>query len=268
MRPVTFVKWGGSLITDKTGRFSVRTDVLERLADELARYHAAPPNAPIVLGHGSGSFGHVAAREAGFDPGAPLPDPAPALSQIQKAVDTLHRHVVHALRNAGLPVFSWAPSSAFVTTRGTPERSSSDPVHHALSAGALPVTYGDVTLDTKHGLSICSTETVFRTLIDALQQQGPPVARVLWCGNTDGVYDANGHTLPDLTAEQARTMIGDVHDPDGTDVTGGMALRLRTASALAEQGIDSLLLNGTVPNRFAAALRNDPDAHRTHIAAG
>jgi isopentenyl phosphate kinase len=268
MRPVTFIKWGGSLITDKTGRFSVRTDVLERLADELACYHASAPNAPIVLGHGSGSFGHVAAREAGFDPNAALTDPAPALSQIQKAVAKLHRHVVHVLRNAGLPVFSWAPSSAFVTTRGTPQLDTAAPVQHALSAGALPVTYGDITLDTEHGLSICSTETVFRTLIDALRQQGRPVARVLWCGNTDGVYDADGHTLPHLTAEQARAMIGDVHAPGGTDVTGGMALRLRTASALAEQGIDSLLLNGTVPGRFAATLRSAPDAHCTRIAAG
>jgi len=268
MRPVTFIKWGGSLITDKTGRFSVRTDVLEHLADELACYHANAPSAPLILGHGSGSFGHVAAREAGFDPEAPLADPAPALSQIQKAVTKLHQHVMHALRDAGLPVFSWAPSSAFVTTRGTPQLDTAAPVQHALSVGALPVTYGDVTLDTEHGLSICSTEAVFRTLIAALQTQDIPIARVLWCGNTDGVYDADGHTLPHLTAAEARTMISDVHAPGGTDVTGGMALRLHTASALAEHGIDSLLLNGTVPGRFAAALRNAPDAHRTHIAAG
>ena len=268
MRPVTFIKWGGSLITDKTGRFSVRTDVLERLADELTRYHADAPNAPLVLGHGSGSFGHVAAREAGFDPDAPLTDPAPALSHIQAAATALHQHVMHALRDAGLPVFSWAPSSAFATTRGTPQLDTAAPVQQALSVGALLATYGDVTLDTEHGLSICSTEAVFRALIAALQTQGIPIARVLWCGNTDGVYDADSRTLPHLTGEQARAMIGDVHAPGGTDVTGGMALRLRTASALAEQGIDSLLLNGTVPGRFAAALRNEPDAHRTHIAAG
>ena len=268
MRPVTFIKWGGSLITDKTGRFSVRTDVLERLADELARYRTESPHAPLVLGHGSGSFGHVAAREAGFDPDAPLTDPAPALSHIQAAATALHQHVMHALRDAGLPVFSWAPSSAFATTRGTPQLDTAAPVQQALSVGALLATYGDVTLDTEHGLSICSTEAVFRALIAALQTQGIPIARVLWCGNTDGVYDADSRTLPHLTGEQARAMIGDVHAPGGTDVTGGMALRLRTASALAEQGIDSLLLNGTVPGRFAAALRNEPDAHRTHIAAG
>ena len=224
-----------------------------------------------MLGHGSGSFGHVAAHEAGLDGSTPPDSPARALSRVQRAVSELHQHVMHALRDAGLAVFSFAPSSAAVATNGTPRALSAAPLQHALSVGALPITYGDILLDTERKLSICSTETVFRALIDALHEAGTPVARVLWCGNTDGVYDADGRTLDTLTAPQARAMIGDMHAPDGTDVTGGMALRLHTASALAERGIDSLLLNGAEPGCFASALRGTPegipDGHCTHIPA-
>lgn len=267
MRPVTFVKWGGSLITDKAGRFSVRADVLTRLAGELARYRAAAPEAPLVLGHGSGSFGHVAAREAGITGSAPPPDAAQALSRVQAAATRLHQHVVQALRDAGLPVFSFAPSSAALSTGGTPNPPDAAPVHRALSLGALPVTYGDVFLDTDGPPRICSTEAVFQALIAALRDGGTATARVVWCGGTNGVYDGDGATLPVLSPDEARALAGDVHAPHGTDVTGGMALRLRTASALATQGIDSLLVNGAVAGRLTAALQGTADAHRTHIVA-
>lgn len=265
MRPVTFVKWGGSLITDKTGHFTVRTNVLQRLAEELARYRNEAPNAPLVLGHGSGSFGHVAAHEAGLDGSTPPEDLAQALSCVQRAVSELHKHVMQSLRDARLPAFSFAPSSATTAASGTPHTLNAAPVQRALSVGALPVTYGDILLDTERGLSICSTETIFRALIDALDAAGTPVAQVLWCGSTDGVYDTDGHTLSTLTAAQARAIANDVHAPRGTDVTGGMALRLRTASALAAQGIGSLLLNGDTPGHLAAALRQE-DIPGTRIA--
>lgn len=254
MPPMTFVKWGGSLITDKTGRFSVRTAVLKRLAREVARAWPAYQGR-LLIGHGSGSFGHVAAHDVGLD--RHDTPPAAALSRVQDAVATLHRHVVQALREADLPVFSWAPSSAFVTTHGTPAACSAAPVQHALSAGALPVTYGDITLDTADGLAICSTETVFRTLVDALSDTPSAPERVLWCGNTNGVYDDSGTPIDMLTIREARAMINVVDAPDGTDVTGGMAHRLEVACALADQGLNSLLLNGDAPGRLLGALRHN-----------
>jgi isopentenyl phosphate kinase (EC 2.7.4.-) len=59
-----FLKLGGSLITDKTRENAPRLDVIRRLAREISGALAtAPPK--LVLGHGSGSFGHAAARKYG-----------------------------------------------------------------------------------------------------------------------------------------------------------------------------------------------------------
>lgn len=63
-RDVTLVKLGGSLITRKDTPDTARLDVIHRLARELARAQSAGHR--LVLGHGSGSFGHPAARRAGL----------------------------------------------------------------------------------------------------------------------------------------------------------------------------------------------------------
>ena len=54
---VILIKLGGSLITDKAGHEVVRSGVLARLAVELRQVAEACPSG-LVLGHGSGSFGH------------------------------------------------------------------------------------------------------------------------------------------------------------------------------------------------------------------
>ena len=60
-----FLKLGGSLITDKNTPRALRPELLARLMREIAEARAARPGMRIVLGHGSGSFGHVEARRYG-----------------------------------------------------------------------------------------------------------------------------------------------------------------------------------------------------------
>lgn len=61
---ITLVKIGGSLITDKQHNRSFRREIAERLAQELrAALHEKPM--PLIVGHGSGSFGHFEAKQHG-----------------------------------------------------------------------------------------------------------------------------------------------------------------------------------------------------------
>ena len=59
---------------------------------------------------------------------------------------------------AGLPPFTWAPSSALVARAGRPVAGTIEPLIGALDLGLLPVAYGDVVADCLWGASICSTE--------------------------------------------------------------------------------------------------------------
>jgi isopentenyl phosphate kinase len=310
---IVLVKLGGSLITDKTRPETVRAETLARLASEIAGAFPACRER-LVVAHGSGSFGHVAAERHGLGraglerpviqvqqlgsqdrqphpadhlgnsgrpsrptsqqafPGqppdspqsdtpahVPLLTPAQALGAAvtQDRAAALHRLVIAALLAAGAAPFSLAPSSAVVAAGGIPRELFAEPLLRALADGLLPVSYGDVVLDRERGATICSTEALFALLARALPRHGLAVRRVVWLGETDGVYDGAGRTLPRLDAASfagARAAIGAAA---GTDVTGGMLHRVEAALELAARGIPSLIANGATPGLLARALAGD-----------
>ncbi|HVT58834.1 MAG TPA: isopentenyl phosphate kinase [Thermoanaerobaculia bacterium] len=256
-REVLLVKLGGSLITDKATAETARPEVLARLAGEIVR--GAPcAGSSLIVGHGSGSFGHVAAHRHGLAGGLRSRAQLAGVSDTQERAAALHRLVTAALAAAGADPFSIAPSSCVVAAAGRPVDIGLEPLRLALGAGLLPVVYGDVVLDREQGVAICSTELLFDLLARRLAEEGVRVRRVLWLGATDGVLDGAGRTLSRLTAAalaDARDAIGGAA---GTDVTGGMRHRVETALALARRGIPSLIANGTVPGLLERALRGEP----------
>ncbi|MBV8202037.1 MAG: hypothetical protein JOZ15_15565 [Acidobacteria bacterium] len=284
---VTLVKLGGSLLTDKSAIDAARSAVLARLAQEIAQGLRAAPGASgaaageaaagagqgtkpaLVIAHGSGSFGHVAARRHGLASGLRDAAQLPGVSHTQERAAALHWQVCAALAAAGLHPFSLAPSSSVVADGGRPLAIFVEPLLLALGHGLLPVLYGDVVLDRRQGVAICSTERLFELLAGELPAHGVRVERVLWLGETDGVYDAAGRTVARLGAgDWARRgeLRGAIGGAAGTDVTGGMLHRVETALALAARGIPSLIANGATPGLLAAALRGEPVAG-TEIAA-
>ncbi len=252
---IVLLKLGGSLITEKARPETPtpRREVIARLAAEIAAV-SRDPSTRLIVGHGSGSFGHVAARESGIAMGLRSPDQLPGAARTQERAAALHRLVIEALLAAGASPFSLAPSSCLVAAGGRPAAFAAEPLLLALDAGLLPVFYGDVVTDREWGVSICSTETLFETLAKTLLDGGRTIRRAVWLGETDGLYDADGHTVSRLAAadfEQAASAIG---EPSGTDVTGGMRHRVESALALARLGIPSLLANGLTPGLLGRAV--------------
>ncbi len=265
MTDVVLVKLGGSLITDKRGDGVARLEVIERLAREIA---AAWPRMRerLVLGHGSGSFGHAAAARHGVGKG-PLDAAANAgVSETRARAAELHALVIAKLLDAGLAPFTWAPSSAMTARAGKPAGGAIEPLEAALGAGLLPVTYGDVVLDRAWGASIASTEAVLTYLAGRLERRGRRVRRALWLGATAGIYDRHGETIERVERgddARVRRMIGEAA---GTDVTGGMLLRLDTARRLARRGIESRIADGRVPDLLTAGLLGE-DVPGTRVVA-
>lgn len=265
------VKLGGSLVTDKRGEAAARTEVIERLAVEIAaaRPRLEAAGTGVLLGHGSGSFGHVAAARYGLGEGLVVDgesgDPA-GVSVTQDQAARLHRLVVCALLRSGERPYSVLPSSAFVADRGRVVRGFLEPILNALALGLLPVTYGDVVADRTLGASICSTEAALGFLVLRLRRRGFAVRRLLWLGETDGIYDRDGKTIPTIDRKSFRAALRSIDAPAGTDVTGGMLLRVRTAYELARRGIESWILNGTRPGQLTAGLLGD-DVVATRVVA-
>lgn len=261
MPELTLIKLGGSLLTEKARPETPRTEVIERLAAEIARAASRLSGEQrLVLAHGSGSFGHVAARRYELAGGVRAAAQLPGISLTQDRAAALHRQVIGALVAAGALPFSLAPSSCVVAAGGRPAAFTGEPLLLALRQGLLPVLYGDVVLDREQGVAICSTERLFELLARHLPQLGFAVGRALWLGETDGVYDDEGRTIPSISAASFGDAARAIGAPAGTDVTGGMRHRVETALALADRGIPSLLLNGLVPGALERALLGEPVA--------
>jgi isopentenyl phosphate kinase len=259
---VVLVKFGGSLLTDKAGDRALRHEVMARLAQEVASVlpQLRQRGCGLILGHGSGSFGHRAAVDVGYDPADPGDkgrSPSDGAT-IRRAALELHSHVLEALCAAGLPAFSFPPASFLLAREGELELAAPAvvaPLRSALAQGYLPVVFGDVVIDSSSGFTIASTESVFLQLVRALSAD-LEVRVVLWFGETDGVLEAGGKTLPRLQVDQQRPQMADAR---GSDVTGGMVHRLDSAYELARDGVPSRLLNGLSAGAVERALLDAVD---------
>ncbi|MCA1553282.1 MAG: uridylate kinase, partial [Chloroflexi bacterium] len=190
MSELVFVKLGGSLITDKNNPYTPRLDVIRRCARELANAMRTRSNLRLLLAHGSGSFGHVAAVQSKFGSGG-----AAGYDQTGAAAARLNRMVTDACLDEGLPVVSIQPSASAVCNDGKLVALATRPIELALEHRLVPLLYGDVAFDLTRGAAIASTEILF----DFLARQLHPT-RILLVGQVDGVFTAD--PLRDESAER------------------------------------------------------------------
>lgn len=259
MTHLTFIKLGGSLITDKTQRYHARREVIARLGYEIVAACHTDPSLLVVLGHGSGSFGHVAARESGYDRQRGHPSPL-ALAQVAAAASALNQIVREELVQAGLPVVSIAPSATGVLDDGTYRAFSVDHLQRLLDYGAIPLVYGDVVLGTAGTTGIASTEMVFDSLARVLKPQ-----RLYLLGIVDGVFASapteglpNPPLIHEIASHNWMEIQGGLGGSHGTDVTGGMLAKVRETLELVEsvEGLEARILNGETPGLLERLLLN------------
>ncbi len=248
---LAFLKLGGSLITDKTRASTPRKDVLARLAKEIAEAQETRPQLQLVLGHGSGSFGHVPAAKHGTRDGVRTPEGWRGFAEVWRQASALTRMVVESLHAAGLPAMVFSPSAAALAEDGKVTRWDLTPLRLALQAGLLPVVHGDVAFDLRRGGTVLSTEDVFAHLARQLHP-----ARILIAGIEPGVwadYPACTRILPEITPQ---TPAASVRGSAATDVTGGMASKVAEMLRLVAEipGLETLIFDGVQPGRVRDAL--------------
>lgn len=257
MENILFLKLGGSLITDKKGVEAVREGVLNRLAQEIQQARAANPGMLLLLGHGSGSFGHVAGAKYGTRQGVQTPEQWLGFSEVSAAALRLNRLVVEALLAAGVPALSFAPSASVQCENGRITHIAVAPIRAALAAGLLPVTHGDVAFDRVQGGTIVSTEEVMMALAPALRPSW-----LLLAGETDGVYDQAGQVIASISRQTYPEIENALGASRGTDVTGGMAGKVRAMLDLVKDQpqLTIRIFSGLKPNEVTHVLQN-PDTN-------
>lgn len=254
---LVFLKLGGSLITDKLRPYTPRLEVIQRLAEEIAQALRENPHLRLLVGHGAGSFGHVPAKKYGTRSGVHNQQEWLGFAEVWKEAATLNRYVTDAFINAGLPVISFSPCASVTANDGQVESWDLYPIRSAIEAGLLPLVFGDVIFDRQRGGTILSTEDLFDYLARHFHPQ-----RILLAGIEKGVwrdYPQCTTLLTNITPATFQSTTLHLGGSNATDVTGGMASKVRQSLALVEAivGLEVLIFSGEEPGAIRSALQGE-----------
>jgi isopentenyl phosphate kinase len=252
--PTVFLKLGGSLITDKTRVEHARPRVIRRLAREIKSALEARPDLRLVLGHGSGSFGHVAAKKYGTRDGVKDQSGWIGLTEVAAAAARLNQIVTDIFIAEGVPVISLPPSASARCEDGRLTYLDTSGLHSALSHRLVPLVQGDVAWDSVRGATIVSTEDVFIYLAAEIEP-----TKILLAGEVAGVYNSavmTGEVIKMITPASINEYAAALGGSHGTDVTGGMIGKVRQMIDLVRQhpAIEVRIFSGTRPGNVRRVL--------------
>ncbi len=232
----TFIKFGGSVITDKTGQEAPDLAVIERLASAVAAARAADPSLAIVLGHGSGSFGHHYAARYGIHRGTPADADHTGFALTAAAALRLNRIVVDALLAAGVPALSLQPSASLQSAGGQISHWETAPIAEALRRRLVPVIHGDVAFDTAQGTAIISTEALltFLALRTPLRPQRIVLVGEAAVFTADPHRDPSAQPIPLIDRTNIHAVLQHTGGSRAADVTGGMRSKIELMWQLIE----------------------------------
>jgi isopentenyl phosphate kinase len=241
--------------------------MMDDLALQIATSLRSQLDLRLVIGHGAGSFGHVAASEYKTRDGYPHPSPLThrerdatednywkGFAEVWYQASSLNRYVMEALHKAGLRTIALAPSGSVIASDGQVAVWETTPIRMALAAGIVPVIFGDVVFDEVRGGTILSTENLFAYLVKAMAPD-----RVLLAGLEAAVWEdfpARTRRIERITPESFEEIKHGVSGSAAADVTGGMEAKVREMLDLAQEtpGLKIQIFSGTQPGNLVRAL--------------
>jgi len=241
-KPV-ILKIGGSAITDKTAEATPRTEIINRLAEEIKR--ADLDN--LIIVHGGGSFGHPTAAKYGIKDGYKEESTQKlGFAETHHIMTVLNGLVMDALIWHEIPALSVAPSCCFITENGKIKIYDDTALKAMQKLAFTPVMYGDAVFDEKLGFTILSGDQLVAYLAIKYKAQ-----KIVIGADTDGLFDSDPKTNPNakpykhLTLAELKGIQPKLGKAAGTDVTGGMAGKIAELIPAVEAGVHVTITGAT-----------------------
>ena len=216
----TVLKLGGSVVTDKDLPETIDHEALQRAGEALgSTIDRGVPNYGLVVVHGGGSFGHHHASEHGVDTTNGSHD-VRAVRDVHGAMKRLNESVVETLVEHDVPAIPVHPLS--VGSRSTDETLTLPlaGIETMLGEGFVPVLHGDLIPHAGRGVTVVSGDELVAELATGLAAD-----RLGLCSTVPGVFDGSRVVVDRISAyEEVEDALG---GSDSTDVTGGMAAKVR-----------------------------------------
>lgn len=253
------LKLGGSIITDKDSvEPKVDSENLDRLCSEIARAYSEKSEDlkdGLIIVHGAGSFGHPPAKKYAIGETFDIeeyPEKRIGFIETTLAVKELNQYVCNNLLKYSVPAIPIQPSSVIKTYNKRINDFDLNIIKNYLREGYVPVLYGDVVLDDKLRMAVISGDQIIEYLASYLVSD-----RVILSTDVDGVYNKNPKIHDDAELIDVVTSLDDIKELESTtnvDVTGGMIGKVKELLSLADNGVDSEIVNANEPGVVADSL--------------
>jgi isopentenyl phosphate kinase len=231
----TVLKLGGSVVTEKNEPESVDEAALAGTADAIVDASGSD----LVVVHGGGSFGHYHAANHGVSTTEGTHDPE-AVADVHGAMKRLNRRVVDALLARDVPAVPVHPLSVCARDAAGGLSLPTASVETLLGERFVPVLHGDLVAHAGRGATVVSGDELVASLASSLGAD-----RVGMCSTVPGVLDREGEVIPRIESYEA--VAAALGDAETTDVTGGMAAKVR---ALLDLGAPAFVFGPHDLERF------------------
>ncbi|MDW7755364.1 MAG: isopentenyl phosphate kinase [Brevefilum sp.] len=254
---LTFLKLGGSLITDKSQPLTAKPEIIRQIAHEIADFRQYHPETSLLIGHGSGSFGHAVASQYQTQKGGAGDTYWNGFAAVWRAARELNQILIEICHQVGLPVISFPPSAGVISRDREFVSWDLQPMELALSHNLIPVVQGDVIFDSTIGGTIFSTEKIFQYLCGQLHPD-----HILLAGLEEGVYSdpqEPEQIYPKITPSNFEDIRFAISGSQTADVTGGMLTKVEMMLTLVEKDpeLKVQIFSGLKPGSIKKALAGE-----------
>ncbi len=249
------VKLGGSVVTDKAAKeLRVRETVVRRLVQEIVESKVRP----LVLIHGAGSFGHQIVKRTGIHLGFRGDSSRLDLGETQRLQYLLDAEITRICLEEGLPVMPCQASASAVLRDGRLESMDTLALDELIGQGMIPLLYGVPAVDVIRGCAILSGDQIAPYVATRLGFE-----RLIHGTDVDGVFESDptnnpeAHRFARVDQQNWDDVRRRLRGSRSVDVTGGMEGKVSSLIDLARDGLQSRIIDATIPGRLAAALAGE-----------
>jgi isopentenyl phosphate kinase len=257
MPRLLFLKLGGSIITNKDQTNTPDLQRIDAIAHDIKLALDLDPSLTLLIGHGSGSFGHHAAKKYGTRNGITSQEGWHGFSEVALRARELNQIVFDHLVMAGINAISFSPFSGIQAENSRITNWDISIISDCLYHRLVPVIYGDVILDRRLGGTILSTEELFVYLAPRLQPE-----RILLAGLEEGVwkdFPQNTQLIQEIHPHDIAALQAEIRGSGSPDVTGGMFTKVQSMTGLLKQlpSLEVQIFSASTPGNIQASLSGD-----------
>ncbi|TRZ51302.1 hypothetical protein D4R99_04545 [bacterium] len=247
MKKLILIKFGGSLISDKSKIDTARLDVISNLSKQIKEILDQKKDLSLIIATGAGGFGHPLAEKYKNNLEKGLP-------KIKKAVKKINQIVVNSLNKEGIKSESVEPSGISEYKNEKMVSLFHGSIVSLLEKNIIPVFHADLTKDQQLGISILSMDKFLVDLAIFFKNKGYKIEKVIFAGTTAGVVSRVGTTIQRITKNSFLKIKEVFYQGKGIDVSGGMMGKVRECLRLIDEKIPCIIIDGQKENNFKNAI--------------